>query len=286
MGTGGLPGAPQPTAGDASDHDDDAEMEASRAPLLDHLLELRTRLIVALVAIVVGFAACFGFAEQIYNILLQPFQRAAALSGDENLESLRLIFTSPLEFFFAKLRLALFGGFIVAFPMVAYQVYAFIAPGLYRNEKAAFAPYLIASPALFALGGALVYFFILPLVLQFALGQQQAADSGRVAIELLPRVADYLALVTTLILAFGLAFQMPVALTLMARVGLITSDTLIKYWRYAVVGIFLVAAFLTPPDPMSQIGLGVAVLALYGISILAVKLIERRRAEEEAAAAE
>ncbi len=286
MGAGGLPGAPRAAGEGEPSSDDDDAMEASRAPLLDHLLELRTRLIIALVAVAVGFVACFGVAESIYNILLEPFQRAAAVSSDENLENLRLIFTSPLEFFFAKLRLALFGGFIVAFPMVAYQLYAFIAPGLYRNEKAAFAPYLVASPVLFALGGLLAYYFILPLVLLFALGQQQPGDGGRVAIELLPRVADYLALVTTLILAFGLAFQMPVALTLMARVGLITSQTLIQYWRYAVVGIFLVAAFLTPPDPLSQLGLGVAVLALYGVSIVAVKAIERRQAEEEAAAAE
>ncbi len=273
----GVFGAPAPS----TPEDEEAALEDSRAPLLDHLLELRMRLIIALIAIGLGFVVCFFFAQWIYNVLLAPFQRAAAMAEGGDIENLRLIFTSPLEFFFAKLRLGLFGGIIVAFPVVAYQLYAFIAPGLYRNEKYAFLPYLIAAPVLFALGGALVYYFILPLVLQFALNQQQMGGQGVLAIELLPRVADYLSLVTTLILAFGFAFQMPVALTLAARAGLITSQTLIKYWRYAVVGIFLVAAFLTPPDPMSQIGLGAAVLALYGLSIVAVRLMERRWEDED-----
>lgn len=268
--------SPEP-AGNAQNDEPGDELEASRAPLLDHLLELRQRLIIVLIAVGVGFIGCFFIAEWIYNVLLVPFQRAAALQGDASMEDLRLIFTSPLEFFFAKIRLALFGSIIVSFPMVAYQIYAFIAPGLYKNERGAFLPYLLAAPVLFSLGSMLVYYFILPMVLNFALGQQQAAGEGRLAIELLPRVADYLSLVTTLILAFGFAFQMPVALTLMARVGLITSHTLIKYWRYAVVGIFLVAAFLTPPDPMSQLGLGLAVFALYGLSILAVRVIERQQ---------
>lgn len=401
------------------------EVEASRAPLLDHLLELRQRLVAVLIAIGAGFIVCFIFAPQIYNVLLGPFEREAreiaitrentaieramvdldGVSGLPGLQAriarvaasaaegrviygqgldfaawgedatlpqasdldiaapgrpividladgetrlantiamrevtmdlyavvellnaggadiieatadgaptgvfagvsrgfldgivpteagerrlteaeLRLIFTAPLEFFFVKLKLALFGAVILCFPFIAYQVYKFVAPGLYKNEKLAFLPFMVAAPVLFTMGGALVYYFILPFVLSFALGQEQVTGAGA-AIELLPRVSEYLTLVTTLILAFGFSFQLPVVLTLLGWVGIVSSEQLVGFRRYAIVATFAFAAFLTPPDPISQIGLGVAILLLYELSILIVRMVERRREAEEAEA--
>ncbi len=283
------PVQPEPTpipAPPEREGEDDDELEASRAPLLDHLIELRKRIIWALLAVGAGFGLCFAFAGQIYAILLIPFSEAAAgVAAQKGLEQeeLTLIFTAPLEYFFVKLRLAVFGGVILAFPFIAYQVYAFVAPGLYKNERKVAAPFMIAAPALFSLGAALVYFFILPFVMRFALNQQQVVE-GAAVIELLPRVSEYLILVTTLILAFGFAFQLPVVLTLLAMANMIGAETLRKGRRYAIVGIFAFAAFATPPDPLSQIGLGLAVMALYEISIFVVAMVERRREAADRAA--
>jgi sec-independent protein translocase protein TatC len=258
----------------------DDEVESSRAPLMDHLIELRGRLIWIVAAMAVAFIGCFWFAEWIYNVLLVPFEQAARQVRGGDLQ-LQLIFTAPLEFFFVKLKLALFGAFIVAFPVIAYQVWAFVRPGLYKNERLAFAPFLIASPVLFAAGIAFVYYIVLPFVMGFALGQEQTGGEGRAQIQLLTRVSEYLNLVTTLILAAGVAFQLPVLLSLLGKVGILTSRDLIRFWKFALVGIAVSAAFLTPPDPISQVFLGGALFGLYGVSILAVRLVEPKETPEE-----
>lgn len=263
----------------ASIDDDDDEVEASRAPLMEHLEELRDRLIWAMAAIALGFVVCFFFAEWIYNVLLVPFEDAARRVRQEDLE-LQLIFTAPLEFFFVKLKLALFGAITLAFPVLAYQVWAFVRPGLYKNERLAFAPFLVASPVLFAAGMAFVYYVILPFVMSFALGQEQTGGTGP-QIQLLTRVSEYLNLVTTLALAFGISFQLPVMLSLLGKAGIITSGQLVRFWKFALVGIAAFAAFVTPPDPISQIFLAAAMFGLYGLSIVAVRLVEPK-AEDEA----
>jgi len=251
----------------------DDEVESSRAPLLDHLNELRSRLIWALVALSVATIGCFFIALDIYELLLEPFARMAQEIRGTKLD---FIYTAPMEFFFAKLKLALFGGLFVAFPFLAYQVYAFVAPGLYKNERGAFAPFLIGAPALFVGGMSFVYYFVLPFVMRFALSQEQLGGENSVSIQLLTRVSDYLNLVTTLILAFGLSFQLPVLLMLLGGAGIVSSKQLIKFWKFALVGIFAFAALATPPDPISQLILGSVLMGLYGISIAGVRLVEKR----------
>ena len=262
------------------EHED--EVEASRAPLMAHLEQLRDRLIWALGAVVIGFVICFIFAEWIYNVLLVPFEDAARQVRGDALD-LQLIFTAPLEFFFVKLKLALFGAIVLAFPMLAYQVWEFVRPGLYTNERLAFAPFLLASPILFAAGMSFVYYVILPFVMCIALGHEQIGQEGRASIQLLTRVSEYLNLVTTLALAFGVSFQLPVLLSLLGKAGIITSGDLIRFWKFALVGIAAFAAFVTPPDPISQLFLGAAMFGLYALSILAVKLVERKPDEDEGA---
>ena len=259
---------------------DEDEVEASRAPLMAHLEELRDRLIWVLGAVAVGFAVCFVYAEWIYNVLLVPFENAARQVRGDELE-LQLIFTAPLEFFFVKLKLALFGAIALAFPVIAYQVWAFVRPGLYKNERLAFTPFLVASPVLFAAGMAFVYYLILPFVMSFALGQEQMGAEGRAQIQLLTRVSEYLNLVTTLALAFGVSFQLPVMLSLLGKAGFLTAGDLVRSWKFALVGIAAFAAFVTPPDPISQIFLADAMFGLYGLSILAVKLVEPKDESED-----
>ncbi len=283
--------------------DDEAEIEASRAPLLDHLVELRSRLIVCAAALVVGFLATFVFATPILHFLLHPFAIAESLSatrkaGGGQLGSLdmlmallgqhaapnpKFISTAPLEVFFEKVKLAGFGAIVLSFPVIAFQLYRFVAPGLYRRERRAFLPFLMAAPVLFVMGAALVYYVMLPFVLWFSLNQQILGGPGEVSVELLPKLSDYMSLVTTLVLAFGLCFQLPVILSLLGMAGLVTTKMLISGWRYAIVGVFLVAAVVTPPDPISMMSLALPICLLYGASIWCVQLIEWRRARDEAA---
>ena len=254
------------------------DIEASKAPLMEHLIELRTRLLRAMGAILIAFLVCFYFANDIFNILIIPYERAAGTTHE-----VRLIYTAPQEYFFTQMKLALFGALFVAFPVIANQIYKFVAPGLYRHERGAFLPFLIATPILFALGAMLVYFLVMPLAFKFFLSMEQHGGPGRATIELLPKVNEYLSLIMTLIFAFGLVFQLPVILTLLARAGMITVETLTGKRKWAIVIAFIVAAVLTPPDPISQISLAIPTILLYEISIIAVRYIERSRRAAAAA---
>jgi sec-independent protein translocase protein TatC len=305
---------------------DDSEIEASRAPLLDHLIELRRRLIVIIAALIVGFAICMTFSTQLYTLLLHPFDIAggilavrqqaavhgasgptgpfapliASWDGMKNMflvlaglkalparipgQVTQLVATAPLELFFTKVKLAALAGLALTFPVLAHQVYAFVAPGLYKRERRAFLPFLVASPVLFVVGAAMVYFMILPFVLWFSMSQQILG--GGISVVLMPKVSEYFDLVTALLLAFGLCFQLPVVLTLLGMAGLVSSKMLWGGWRYAVAVVGVVAAIITPPDPISMLLLIFPIVGLYFVSIGCVKLIEiGRKKEDEAAAA-
>jgi sec-independent protein translocase protein TatC len=254
------------------------DIDDRQLPLLDHLIEFRNRLMYSAIAIFLGFIVCYFFAEHIYQFLVQPL--ADIYQGQTGR---RMIYTGLAEAFFTYVKVAFWAGSFLTFPFVAIQLWLFIAPGLYRTEKRAFLPFLAATPVLFFLGGAMVYYFIFPLAWRFFLSFETPGGNGTLPIELEARVGEYLSLVMKLIFAFGLSFQLPVALTLMGRVGLISADALARNRRYAIVGVFVVAAVITPPDIISQIGLAIPILVLYEISIIAVRMVERRRAEAEAA---
>lgn len=285
-----------------TDQPDDTEIEGSRAPLMEHLVELRQRLIASLIAFGVAIAICFFFSQNLLDLVIHPFKVAQAVVAQQRDKTLvhgpfdvvltllniipappvkesPMVFTAPLELFLTKLKLAGIAGLMLAFPVIAWQLYRFVAPGLYKRERNAFLPFLVASPVLFLIGAALVYYVMLPFVMVFSLSQEIAG----VAVYL-PRVDDYLKLATALILAMGLCFQLPVVLALLGLAGILGSEALRSGRRYAIVGVFAVAAVVTPPDPVSMISLALPICLLYEVSIWVVRLIELRRKDDDPAA--
>jgi sec-independent protein translocase protein TatC len=262
---------------DKTDDGREAELEAGRMPLLDHLVELRNRLIWAFAAILVAFLVCYQFKVQIYDFLARPLAQAFAGEPDR-----KMIFTGLTEAFFTYVKVSLWAAICLSFPVIAVQIWKFVAPGLYKNEKRAFLPYICATPILFIMGASLAYFVVIPYAFRFFLSFETPGGDGSLPIVSEPKVNEYLSLVMTLLLAFGTAFQLPVLLTLMARAGLITSQGLISKWRYATVAMFAVAAVLTPPDVVSQTSLAVPLILLYVLSIFSCRWVEKNRAKREA----
>lgn len=253
------------------------EFDTSRAPLMEHIIELRTRLIYSILAFAVAFGVCFYFAEPIYAFLVEPL---AAAYPDPS--SRRMIYTGLAEAFVTYMKLGLFGGLFLAFPFIAFQLYRFIAPGLYKRERFVVLPFLLAAPVLFIAGAALAYFFVIPLAWKFFLGFEHTAVQGMgLPIMLEARVGEYLSLTMHILIAFGAAFQLPVVLTLLARAGFVKSASLKRCRKYALVGIVAIAAIVTPPDVFSQIGLSIPLYLLYELSIISCRMMERQAAENE-----
>jgi sec-independent protein translocase protein TatC len=277
---------PQTDAEDiaAAHYDADEEaIESTRAPLLDHLSELRDRLLWSVGSVVIGFAICFGFWQHILTALLLPYQDAVeAVKGAVALQKeMALQTTGPLETFTTRIKVALFGGIMVAFPMISFQLYRFVAPGLYSHEKKAFTPFLLLAPILFILGAAMAYFIVMPMVMQFSLRQDLAAGVGKVSVVYQGRLTEYVGMITTLILGFGGCFQLPVVQLLLGRAGIVDSETWLSNGRYAIFGIFVVAAIVTPPDVISQLALAVPLIVLYYLGAWMVKLGEPKGEKAE-----
>jgi sec-independent protein translocase protein TatC len=253
------------------------EIDDTRAPLMEHLVELRRRLIRAFIALFLAFAVCFYFAGEIFAFLTQPL--IAGFGTGQG----RLVYTKLYEAFFVEVRVAFFAAFFVAFPVIANQLWAFVAPGLYVKEKRAFLPFLIATPILFLLGASLAYYVVMPVAIRFFLGYQGQIPG--IEQQALPAMGEYLSFVMHFILAFGIAFLLPVLLMLMERAGLVTRDQLKRGRRYAILVAFVVAAVATPPDVISQFMLAIPLILLYELSLIAIWFTERRRAREKAAEA-
>ena len=258
----------------------DNTIEDQQMPLLDHLIELRRRLLYSVLALFVMFIICFVFSRHLYAFLAQPLIDIMADIGRPP-EEQRMIFTDLIEPFFTYVKVSFFFAAFITCPVFLSQIWAFVAPGLYKNEKSAFAPFLVASPVLFFIGASLVYYIILPMAWEFFLSFENSGADGGVKIQLEAKVNEYLALTMKLIFAFGICFQLPVVMTLMARAGMATSKGMAEKRKYAIVGVFVIAAIFTPPDPLSQLSLAIPIILLYEISIQLAKLAEKKALERQ-----
>ncbi len=253
---------------------DEAAIEATRAPLMEHLVELRDRLIWCVGSIGIGFFICFAVWHFILQGLLVPYETAVIkVKGADALKSgMGLIYTAPLEAFLTQIKVAMFGGLCLAFPMISFQLYRFVAPGLYSHEKRAFTPFLLMAPVLFCMGGAMAYFVVMPMVMEFSLRQELSAGAGAVSVFYQGKISEYVGTITTLILGFGACFQLPIVQLLLGRAGIVDGQTWLDNGRYAIFGIFVVAAVVTPPDVISQFSLAIPLIILYYIGAFLVKM--------------
>ena len=254
--------------------------EEKKMPLLDHLIELRQRMLWSVGTLLVAFVLCFFFAQQLFDFLAQPLSDVL-LEQKFSEQNRRLIFTNLTEVFFTYVKVAFFAAAFICCPIFLTQLWLFVAPGLYKHEKTAFAPFLAATPVLFFIGGSLVYYLIFPMVVRFFISFETMGGTDSLPIELEQRVAEYFSLMMKLIFAFGLCFQLPVVMTLMARVGLATSKGMAAKRKYAIVGVFIFAAIFTPPDPISQLSLAFPIILLYELSIIMARFVEKKRATDE-----